>query len=487
MIGLKIILEVIRDSLSTLFKGILRWLCKNWFYITLITVAVIGGVCAFLVIPFAVPQPFSKDDSISTLRQAVLVATGGVLAILTLWENRRKNDQEHTRQVHAERRIRYATAVEQLANEKAHIRLGGVYTLVKLIDEWLADKKTLPNKKERTEEGQVIINSLCAYIRSPFGLAPKAKELSEHKVPENYEGGAQQFVKDQARIREEKEIRLTILKTIKTRLNNRITLGKYKNLKFLKGSWLDFDYDFSNTIFFYPADFRYSHFNASSNFIQTTFVQRADFQGAAFTWDTNFSGAEFIEGADFSKATFIENTDFSEAKFTKDANFFGAEFIEGADFSKAIFTGSADFFAVKFTYTGFRGATFTRDADFRGATFAWEANFSDATFAGNTNFSTQFFTKATFDEAKFTRSAIFSGATFEEKPLFEYMSNNKTPKPNFSYKTNPKGYKFEVSRGNTYKFDTEEQEFNGRKFTIPKGAILFDPDDPSEREENGES
>ena len=200
MIALKMILKEIWDALSKFFKRILRWLSKNWFYTTLIAVAVIGGVCAFLVVPFVVPQPFSKDDSISTLRQAVLVATGGVLAILTLWENRRKNEQDHIRQVHAERRIRYATAIEQLADEKAPIRLGGVYTLVKLVDEWLADEKTLPSEEERHKEGQVIINNLCTYIRSPFDLALKAEDLSKNKVPENYEGRTQQFVKDQARI-----------------------------------------------------------------------------------------------------------------------------------------------------------------------------------------------------------------------------------------------------------------------------------------------
>ena len=50
-----------------------------------------------------------------------------------------KNEQDHIRQVHAERRSRYTTAIEQLSSDKASIRLGGVYTLVGLVDEWLAD------------------------------------------------------------------------------------------------------------------------------------------------------------------------------------------------------------------------------------------------------------------------------------------------------------------------------------------------------------
>ena len=604
MITLKISPKKIWDALSKFFKRILRWLSKNWFYTTLIAVAVIGGVCAFLVVPFAVPQPFSKDDSISTLRQAVLVATGGVLAILTLWENRRKNDQEHMRQVHAERRTRYATAIEQLADEKAPIRLGGVYTLIKLVDEWLADEKTLPSKEERREEGQAIINSLCAYIRSPFDLTSKSKVLSENEVPESYESGIQQFAKDQARFREEKELRLTILDAIKTRLNDGIITEKDGTKKLLKGPWSDFDYDFSNTIFFYSIDFRNSHFNASSNFIQATFTQNADFSGAKFTQNADFSGAkftqnanffraefteasffraEFTEYAKFSEAKFTEYAKFSEAKFTQNANFSGATFTEYAEFSGAEFTEAsfsmakftrfadfsgakfpqnANFFRAEFTEASFSRAKFTRFADFSGAKFTEasfsrakfteasfsrakftqnanfsaatftqnadfsevkftrfahffrakfigyakfsaaeftkNANFSAAKFIGYTNFSAAKFTEASFSRAKFigyakfsgatfTQNADFSAATFEDKPKFEYTLDNKTYKARFSYKAEPKDYNFEVSYDSPYKIETEEQEHNGVNFTIPKGATLFDPDEPSEQEDNGDS
>ena len=399
MITLKISPKKIWDALSKFFKRILRWLSKNWFYTTLIAVAVIGGVCAFLVVPFAVPQPFSKDDSISTLRQAVLVATGGVLAILTLWENRRKNDQEHMRQVHAERRSRYATAIEQLADEKAPIRLGGVYTLVKLVDEWLADEKTLPDKEERREEGQVIINSLCAYIRSSFDLASKAEMLSQDKTLEDYEGGTQQFAKDQARFREEKELRLTIIEAIRTRLNGGFIIQEDGTKKLLKGSWSNFDYDFSNAHFFYPVDFANIYFGASSNFFRAEFAGYAGFFGAKFT-----------------------SADFSEAKFTGYANFSEAEF-----------------------------------------------------------------TSADFSEAKFTKKANFFEATFEEKPKFEYALGNKTYKARFSCKADPEDYNFKVSDNSRYKIETEEKEYNGVKFRIPKGAILFDPDGSSEQKDDNDS
>ena len=395
---------------------------NNRFYTILIAVALIGGGCAFFIPPFI--TSYGSGDSLPILRQTILAATGGVLAILTLWENRRKNDQEHMRQVHAERRSRYAKAVEQLADEKAPIRLGGVYTLVKLVDEWLADEKTLPSKEERREEGQVIINSLCAYIRSPFDLASKTEVLSQNEAPESYEGGIQQFTKDRAKLREEKELRLAILEAIKTRLNGGARIHKDGTRETLKGLWSDFNYDFSNTIFFYSTDFRNSYFNASSSFIQTTFVQRTDFREASFT-----------KGADFSGATFTE--------------------------------------------ASFSGATFT-EASFSGATFTQNANFSWVKFTRFANFSWVKFTRfANFSGVKFTQNASFSAAIFEDKPKFEYTLDNKTYKARFSCKAAPEDYKFEVSSESPYKIETEEREHNDVKFIIPKGTELFDPDEHS--------
>ena len=134
----------------------------------------------------------AEQKSISDLRLHFLYITGGIIAILTLlqtnWKNQgdrlkidadikkneqdaEKNERDHIRQVYAERRSRYTKAVEQLASEKAAVRLGGIYTLVGLADEWIADDSL--TKDKQNEEGQVIINNLCSYIRSPFPLAEK--------------------------------------------------------------------------------------------------------------------------------------------------------------------------------------------------------------------------------------------------------------------------------------------------------------------------
>ena len=448
---------------------------KNRFYTVLIAVALIGGGCAFFIPPFI--TSYGSGDSLPILRQTILAATGGVLAILTLWENRRKNDQEHMRQVHAERRSRYATAIEQLADEKAPIRLGGVYTLVKLVDEWLADEKTLPNEEERREEGQAIINSLCAYIRSPFDLASKSEVLSENEAPENYEGGDQQFIKDQARFRQEKELRLTVLDAIKIRLNNGINTQEDGTKKLLKGLWSDFDYNFSNTIFFYSTDFRNSYFNASSSFIQTTFVQRADFREASFTKGADFSGATFTE-ASFSWAEFTQNADFSGATFTQNANFSGTTFTQNANFSGTTFTQNANFSGTTFTQNAnFSGTTFTQNADFSKAEFA-EANFSWAEFTrfasfsgaefAEASFSRTKFTKASFSRATFTQNADFSKATFTQNANFSgatFTQNADFSKAEFTQNASFSWVKFTRFANFSWVKFTRFANFSGVKFT----------------------
>ena len=226
-----------------------------------------------------------------------------------------KNEQDHIRQVHTERRSRYTTAIEQLSNDKASIRLGGVYTLVGLVDEWLTDKKTIPNIEKRRQEGQVIINSLCAYIRSPFLLAERAKQLDKPYAKdlqndfggdkEKFDADKRSFAQDKATLEEERQVRQSIIKEICERLQE---FGA-------PGLWSEFDYDFSNAHFFYFTLFTSSYFDALSY----------------------FHGATFTQDASFCRTTFTEYARFSEAKFTKDANFSGAKFTGSVNFSKAIF------------------------------------------------------------------------------------------------------------------------------------------------------
>ena len=296
-----------------------KWL--RMFYVWIGVLAVLGGAWAFLF-PLAITADFGKDGDGAALRQMLIYTTGGVLGVITLGENHRKNslekaknEQDHIRQVHAERRIRYTTAIEQLSNDKASIRLGGVYSLVGLVDEWLADEKIIPNIEERRKEGQVIINNLCAYIRSPFLLAERAEQLDKPYAKdlqndfggdkEKFDADKRSFAQDKATLEEERQVRQSIIKEIYERLQE---FGA-------PGLWSEFDYDFSNAHFFYFTLFTSSYFDALSY----------------------FHGATFTQDASFCRTTFTKYARFSEAKFTKDANFSGAKFTGSVNFSKAIF------------------------------------------------------------------------------------------------------------------------------------------------------
>ena len=315
----------------------IEWL--RTFYVWLGALAILGGTWAFFL-PIALNSGFNKDDDGPVLRQLLIYTVGGLLGVITLGETHRKNTLEKTkneqdhirqvhaeiRQVHAERRSRYTTAIEQLSSDKASIRLGGVYTLVGLVDEWLADEKAIPDIEERRKEGQVIINNLCAYIRSPFLLAERAEQLDEpyaKDLQKNFGGDKEKFDADQqtfkqckATLEEERQVRLSIIKEMHEHLHDAEK----------PDSWSGFDYDFSNAHFFYPIDFVYSYFGVFSNFSGVTFTEDANFFGAEFTGDADFSRATFTEGVDFSGAYFTRYVNFSRGSFTGYVNFSGTIF-----------------------------------------------------------------------------------------------------------------------------------------------------------------
>lgn len=225
------------------------------FYLWIAAIALFGGLLSFLL-PIAINSGFGKDDDGPVLRQLILYTTGGVLGVITLGETHRKNNQEkeknendHTRQVLAERRSRYATAIEQLADDKLAVRLGGIYTLVGLADEWLADDSLTKDKQQ--EEGQVIINNLCAYIRSPFPLSLhrnlfESKSINDKKIQiYNKNFTKDNFTEDKIKFLEEQETRRIIF----AEMNKRFTRIDENGLKHL-GLWSSFDFNFTKSKIF---------------------------------------------------------------------------------------------------------------------------------------------------------------------------------------------------------------------------------------------
>lgn len=477
-----------------------RWWRRNWFYVTLITLAIVGVFCAFFLPPL-IPGIKSEGETTDSLRKAILAVLAGSLTMLTLSETHRKNNQEkeknendHTRQVYAERRSRYTKAVEQLANEKAAVRLGGIYTLVGLVDDWLADDTLGPEARQK--EGQVIINNLCSYIRSPFTLALKAEILESDSEPDNYEGD---FSKDQAAFHEEQDVRHTIFVEMSKRSSAFSMNEKGDLIKTIPGIWSDFDFDFTRAPVFYPlnnltiekGNFSSAKFYGGANFYKVFFTCDADFSAAIFSGNANFVGANYNGDVHFSEATFTQTADFSEMTFNSDATFSKAYFTFTAYFAEATFTQTADF--SKVTFNGevhFRGADFHGDADFGGAKFLLITDFGDADFYRDANFGGTKFTVITYfrgvtfrgatfyGDAAFYGIPDFHGATFEKKPPKFVVTDEETGITARSQFVTLSEYQitydFKVSE-DSFPILLGEAELEGAKYLIPVGTVLCEP------------
>ena len=518
---ISLMLTIIFVTILFLWKKV--WFLKNisQFNSWIFGVTIIGGTIAFLL-PLGIANDFAKDAEGPALRQMLIYTTGGLLGVITLSETRRKNDQEkkknkdekkknkqdHIRQVHAERRSRYAKAIEQLADEKAAIRLGGIYTLVGLVDEWLTDKD-IKDINIRREEGQVIINNLCSYIRSPFLIAEKIEAYEAHSdfnLLQGYEAefsvekyspqlralyervkesgtfkNFQDITADYAKFHEEQDVRRTIFVEMSKRSS---TFNKNEEGDMIPSrcKWSEFEFDFSRAPIFYPLN----HLTIEKGiFSYASFYGQADFNESTFIRDAAFNGVKFTQGAKFNEVTFNGEANFSTQGDTKTtfggkATFNGVQFTLGANFNEVTFNGEANFSTQGDTKTTFGGK-----ATFNGTQFTQEANFNEVTFNEVTfnesadlsirdDPKTVFEGEAVFNDATFNKKATFHGVRFKKVASFNSVVFYKDAC--FKYVTFENNSNFTIKDTGYRKTEFKESAnfqsalFNGE--TSFKGAIF---------------
>ena len=405
------------------------------------------GLTLMIILPIIFFQEKTGDQlkAQSDLRLALLYTTGGVIAALGLLETYRKNtndrtkanadinaalkNQEHQTKVlkeqirqfdenafkerKAERRERYTKAVEQLGDEKAPIRMGGVYTLVGLIDEWLKDE-FIDKYEERLKEGQVIINNLCAYIRSPFTLTTRYDELSEDSPTSDgvYKDNQQEFYTDKAEFKAETDVRRSIIKEIHYRLQ-----GPEENTP---GTWSDFEYDFSGSTFFYPVDLINSYYKKSVNFCGSRYYKEVNFSGSTYEKDIIFSTSDrhstYQDVADFHESTYQGGADFSDSTYEGEAIFRDSTYQDVADFHESTYKGEANF--SRSTYKGeanFSLSTYKGRADFAGSTYHGRVDFAGSTYQYVIFSTTSIFSTR---QSIYQDMVIFSGSTYESNAIF---------------------------------------------------------------------
>jgi len=386
---------------------------RTWVW----AIALLGIVTAGFI-----PFTFDTDIAYFEVQPFIFFITGTLLGVLFLGEFHRMNAQkklEHPQRVHAERRTRYSKAVEQLAYPNPAVRASAISTLAGLVDEWLADEQL--SVEARQKEGQVIVNALCAYVRSPFARAFKAEAFESDTPPANYAGD---FATDLAAFRGEQDVRRSVFVEMSKR-NSTLAENEKGEVAVVPGAWSGFEFDFSRAVVFYPLD---SLTLENADFSAAKFCNGSDFSGAAFVGTVDFSRATFGEIVGFGDATFAGEGNFSHATFAQNADFGGVSFFQNAHFDGVKFMQKAHFGGVKFTQdTNFTGAAFIQNASFGGVNFARNADFSWAIFAQNAHFIGAVFSQvADFNGATFTQDARFSETAFAQVACFKWVTFTQT-------------------------------------------------------------
>ena len=468
------------------------------------------GLTLMIILPIIFFQEKTGDQlkAQSDLRLALLYTTGGAIAALGLLETYRKNtndrtkanadinaalkNQEHQTKVlkeqirqfdenafkerKAERRERYTKAVEQLGDGKAPVRMGGVYTLVGLVDEWLEEENL--SESERLKEGQVIINNLCSYIRSPFTLASYYDELSKDNPSSDgiYKDNQQKFYTDKAEFKAEADVRLGIIKEIHDRLQD--------SDKNTPGAWSDFEYVFSGSTFFYPIDLTNSYYAKPINFSDSTYTSWAYFGGSIYKGWAYFGGSTYQRETNFDGSIYKGWADFSDSVYTSWADFGGSTYKGGAYFRNSIYQSKAIF----------SGSTYKGRADFSDSTYKDEADFGDSAYQSKAIFSgSTYKDEAYFRNSIYQSKAIFSGSTYKGRAVFsdsaytswaDFSGSAYTSWAYFSGST----YKGEADfRNSTYQ---SKAIFNGSTYkgrAVFSGSIFYSDVSFGENNENGSS
>ncbi len=353
-----------------------RLLTDGGIALLVLAVALFGvaSLIALLMVANTAPADKQAELRIEAIKYGLgIVASGGAMAALLLAIRRQRlaeashalavKTQNHVEIDAAARRVTelYASAVEQLANSQAAIRLGALYALERLAHE---------NPSQRA----TIVEVLCAYLRMP---SIPGDHIALNASAETGKGG----------VTEELLVRGAAGQILVRHLRP-YAFTEAGDRKPNPSFWQDIDLNLSGATLY--------EWNMAS-----CVVRRATFQRASFHGQTLFTHAKFRQEAQFSGARFSGTADFSYSTFRRLAEFDDIVFMDDVDFQKAIFHDTA----------WFTGATFHR-ASFIAASFRTDAWFSGSTFNRSVYFGTNFGGDVEFGECRFTGDVNFRRAVF---------------------------------------------------------------------------
>ena len=330
------------------------------------------------------------------------------------------------------RQERYLKAVEFLDSAHSYTRLGAVHALVALADEYLTDQ-ALQAEEKRTE-GQRIVDVLCAYIRSPFELAFRYDELSQNKPNPHgvYRDNHQEFSLHRAELLTEAKVRQQALQEIHRRLRH---FPQGDRRSYVEGSWSGFEYDFSNSVFFYPVDMEDSLYQNSVDFSGCTYYASAEFSGSTYERSAYFCDSTYYDWVFFNNSTYFGEAQWSGSTYHDSARFSWSVYYGEVSFHDSIYGGSV-FFDQSLYYDEalFYSSTYRSETGFDGSLYRGSVFVSDSVFEGTVslygsvfygalNFGTDFFGEPF--PSRFVQSAPYFVAERDTRAtLFGSSSND---------------------------------------------------------------
>ena len=298
------------------------------------------------------------------------------------------------------RQERYLKAVELLYSASSYTRLGAVHALIALADEYLADKSL--SVEEKHTEGQRIVDVLCAYIRAPFELVFRYDELSQDKPSPHgvYRNNHQDFYMHRAELLAEAKVRQQALQEIHRRLRH---FPQGDRRSYVEGSWSGFEYDFSNSVFFYPVDMKDSWYQNSVDFSGCTYYDSTEFSGSTYERNAYFCDSTYYDWVFFNNSTYFGDAQWSGSTYHDSARFSWSVYYGEVSFHDSVYGGSVFFDQslyydeVLFYSSNYRGEAGFDGSIYRGPVFVSDSVFEGevslygSVFCGTLNFGTDFF------------------------------------------------------------------------------------------------
>ena len=328
-----------------------------------LAILVAGGVLSWQFWDWLRPESQPSESNAATIRNIALVIGGTIALVLAIWRSRIAERQADT----AQRGLlneRYQKGAEMLGSEVLSVRLGGIYALQRLAEEW-------------PEQYHIqIMRLFCAFVRLP--TKDQSLEAGQVVIKPCTLLGIRQDVD-------------AVMEAIGSRNQSRIPLERKARFRLdLRGTDLHkaqlLDANLSNAMFHHSnlSSVNFANTDLSDALFSYADLSQAQFHKVNFT-KTRFTCAD-LSGAMLQDACLLRGS-FDNAKLSG-ANLAGAN-LSGANFQHAIIA-KAWLERANLSGAGFLGADLSETrlvkADLSGAHFLDadlnQANITDANLSG---------------------------------------------------------------------------------------------------------